>query len=133
MRVLGANILRVVRGAGAPHDLLRQMRALEDAMFAHWEADRTWPLSEISAAVWVHEKPDNWDRYGENARGEWYAERTILSGALRYVAGELIGPPVQASRGSTEVRQGIRDLERLRQAERERWLAAKAVRRRGAR
>lgn len=55
MRALSANILRIVRGAGAPHDLLRQMRALEDAMLAHWEADRSWPLAEISGAVWLHE------------------------------------------------------------------------------
>ncbi len=127
MRNLTANILRIVRGAGAPHELRRQMHALEEAMQAHWAADRTWPISDIAAAVYLREEPENWEQYSEANRAEWYAERQILSGALRYVAGEIIGPRVQASHGSSEMHGGIRELERVRDAENKRWRAENAT------
>ncbi len=121
MRELAANVLRIVRGAGAPYYLRRQMIALLTAMEAHWKADRTWPLQDMTRAVYMHDKPDYWDRLSAEAKAEWYAERQVLSGALRQLAGELVGPPVQASHGHSEMYGGINEIYRLREEEAKPW------------
>lgn len=136
MRDLAANILRIIRGAGAPYELRRQMARLDQAMNDHWEAARQWPYSEIAGAVYLHEKPEAWERYDEHGQAEWYARQRIKSGALRAVAGEILGQQLQASHGETEMHSGMREWDRLCEEERKRWqqrettLAKRAVRKR---
>ena len=63
LRQLTANLLRVVRGAGKPYEIVRETDALVNALVAYRDAVSHWPTSdEFSAMLSVSE------------RGEWRAD-----------------------------------------------------------
>src|SRR5258705_10981212 len=51
LRALTANLLRVVRGAGKPDEVGRNMTACTDAMVAYRNAYGHWPASDVLADI----------------------------------------------------------------------------------
>jgi hypothetical protein len=131
LRELAANILRVVRGAGAPERLGGQMNDCLDAFakdreaFGHWPAP--WTLADIlkienEAEVWRErsglDSPDvqRWSEDGTFDRAE--AIHAICKGALQMTASRLLDQKTQAAAVEHEMYGGIRDLEEARERRR---------------
>lgn len=110
LRELTANLLRVVAGAGKPHQVLQ-----DAANFVHAFVDyhphmsfheRVDGASEILAVREEHRGFDDWKSYE--------AEEDIIVGALRIAASRLLGQRTQEAAGETKMRDGIRYREEAR-------------------
>jgi hypothetical protein len=144
IRETAANMLRIIRGAGKPHELLGQMKAAIDSAIKFRELHNQWPFDVISTDLLLEDEMETILAKGQ--RGEidearidrWWkdgrfdrmmAKHTISKGVLRVIASELIGQDLQKSHGDDEFHQGIQHWIRVRderiQKDRE---AAKAAR-----
>ncbi|BBB94712.1 hypothetical protein [Bradyrhizobium elkanii] len=146
IREVTANFLRIARGAGKPADLLLQMESAMDAALAFQKVYDRCPMDIIESALelktveqhcseGVHQGKfgqadiDRWSEDGTFDRME--AEHTILRGALQVVASELLEQGTQKTAGKRELRNGVRQLQRVlvrkeaREAERARRASSK--------
>jgi hypothetical protein len=133
LRDLAGNLMRVVRGAGKPEEILSDVFAVLKASEAYRATtdDLPPPPHALAAMLSIRPEPRTEPAHplGPNnlLEGECKeAELTVVAGALRVAAARLIGPQVQEKLGSQEMYQGIREIERVRAGERkqtaERWL-----------
>jgi hypothetical protein len=135
IRDCAANMLRIIRGAGKPHELMRQMQKALNASEKFREVHGYWPQDVIANALCledefekhrarVHEGTldqgalDRWWKDGTFER--MTAEHTIYRGALQIVASQLIGQSTQQAAGDRELHDGLRNYERAREDQRER-------------
>jgi hypothetical protein len=132
IRETAANMLRIVRGAGKPYELLVQMKKTIDSAIKYQELHSHWP--EISNYLQIE---DEHHRHMERAqKGEldkatfdlWredgtfermMAENTIMRGAFQTVASQLIGQRTQQTAGEQELHDGLRHWLRIRDERRE--------------
>ncbi|MGI6854370.1 hypothetical protein [Mesorhizobium sp. 1B3] len=114
---LAANLMRISRGAGSPHEILAQCISVVKAYRAFREVCRTWPSHEETLKILSvrRERPAG-AHYDAIDRG---AER-VLSGALRMAAGRLLDQGLQAGHGHNEMFEGIIQIERAREENRKR-------------
>lgn len=125
VREVAANLLRIIRGAGKPDDLLVQMSRAIDAAVKFQELHNGVPQNIIANDLQIRSEDEdfyaglqsgrisqsNFDRWREDGTFEqMLAEHTILRGALQTIASELLGQRTQKSAGRREFRQGINDL-----------------------
>lgn len=131
VRQLTANLIRVTRGAGKPHEIGRQAVALLEAMQAHWDAARFWPFDEMADALQMDERP----KWPPNADPEevnrHYAEQMIVAGALQVVASRLVGQATQQRAGEAELHRGVREMERISDERRKKRAAVALAARKG--
>jgi hypothetical protein len=150
IRDVAANLLRVIRGAGKPHELLLQMKSVIDASGKFQQIYGHWPPSHIFAGE-LHLKSEDEEYWEAQRQGRYtneqverrladgeheriLAEHTIQRGALQMIASALIGQNTQQIAGEGELYEGLRDwaknrkerLERRREAERAAARAATA-------
>jgi hypothetical protein len=144
IRDTAANMLRIIRGAGKPYELLFQMKKAIDSAIKFQELHHHWPSDVIANDLQLEDEMekvlargregtldqvtiDRWWKDGTFDR--MMAEHTIHRGALQAIASELIGQNTQKRSGETEFHDGIRHWIRVRderiQKDRE---AAKAAR-----
>jgi hypothetical protein len=121
---LAANILRIIRGAGKPHQVLLQMKAVIDSAVEFQKVHGYWPDDIIANELHLTSKDDEyWEgqregRYTEEQVDRWLddgeherflAEHTVQRGVLQTIASALIGQNTQQrageriSRGTAEV------------------------------
>jgi hypothetical protein len=109
LRRLTAALIRIVRGAGDPQDILRHVNALIDALLAYETAFGHSPTGhEVREALADDRNLSRLGDFGE-------AQETIVSGALRLVAGRLIRQDLQARHGENELMGGFYRLEEIRE------------------
>jgi hypothetical protein len=120
LRQLSANLIRITRGAGAPHMLAEQARDLLDAFQEHRDKIGHWPTSaaihealEVGQEYRLNENHDLFsdeERFNDERRVTLHhAEETIISGALRIAAARQIGgSPLQLTKGRDEMLKGVR-------------------------
>lgn len=128
LRDLAANIIRVVRGAGKSYDIANQCALVIKAFHQYREQVGCWPSSwEIDQALSIREETENptyddaWER--EHARD------SIIRGALQVTASRLVGQNTQEQRGRSEMMDGVRELEHIREEARKRMAEAERARR----
>jgi hypothetical protein len=124
IRDTAANMLRMIRGAGKPYEVLLQMRRTIDSAIKFQELHDHWPSSATivnalqlegayeTAVARARERNDqaSIDRWTEDGTfDEMMAEHTILCGALQIVASELVGQTLQKQSGEREFHDGIRE------------------------
>jgi hypothetical protein len=116
IRQLTANLLRIVRGAGSPDafadhlgDVVVAFRAYEVA-FGHRPGG-----DEVQQAMAAEETGD-WDGYRA-------AKESLIRGALRLVAGRLLGQDLQAQHGENEMMDGVSRLEEIHEEKLRKWRA----------
>src|SRR6185312_10180354 len=115
LRDITANLLRVVRGAGKPYEIVRQTSALVEALVAYQKAVGHWPPSHELAGMLSFERDEQWQsRVSGSALARIYAQERVVRGALQIVASRLIGQTTQERAGDSEMYDGIRDLEAAR-------------------
>ena len=121
---LAANMLRVIRGAGRPHEIGEQTIAVLTAMETYRKDVGFWPdANEISDSLSFYERPNWFGQISPPDQERWYAERTVMRGALQSIASSLLGQRTQETAGHHEMYQGINEIGRLRAEERARWAA----------
>jgi hypothetical protein len=117
IRILAANLLRVVRGAGKAYGLLPQCLACVEAARAYYDAHGHWPSTHLYSE-WL-----NWDsaesaipidKRSAYAIEREMAERQIARGVLQIVASRLLGERPQEAAGHREFADGLDILERAR-------------------
>lgn len=124
-RQLAANILRVIRGAGRPEQLVDQVIALRDEMA---NAPPGITVSEVNEkmAEALSGGIDELDTEHGNAAEE------IQRGALRKIAAQLLRQQLQASAGDHDFWKAIQRLDRQREdARRARAKLTSGARKRG--
>ena len=111
-RVLAANIIRVVRGAGRPDEIGLQAVALVEAMQRHWETTQSWPNEEIANELRLASREP---RTVDGIWSEWEsAEHRMITGALQIAASRLIDQPTQEAAGRREMITGLMRIEAIR-------------------
>ena len=144
IREVAANMLRIIRGAGKPYELLPQMKTAIDTAIKFQELHNHWPTDVIASDLLLDDGVETWlsrlrdgtidqasiDRWWEDGTFEkMMAEHTISQGALRTIAAELVGQDLQKSHGKNEFHEGIFHWIRVRDERRQRAMeAAKAAR-----
>jgi hypothetical protein len=144
IREVAANMLRIIRGAGKPYELLPQMKTAIDAAIKFQELHNHWPTDVVASDLLLEDEMETWlarardgtidqasiDRWWEDGTFEkMMAEHTIVQGALRITAAELVGQDLQKSHGKNEFREGVYAWIRVRDERRQRAMeAAKAAR-----
>lgn len=123
IREVAANMLRIIRGAGKPHEILMQMKSVIDAALKFREVNDSWPYDIIANELhlksedeefregerqgrYTSEQVDRWLADGEYDR--ILAEHTIQRGALQMIASALIGQNTQERAGESEFHDGLR-------------------------
>ena len=104
-----ANLIRVIRGAGKPeqivHDALDVFEAFTCA--AEINSNRAYPYHEVALELHGRAFPTT-QTYDDHEE----AINTILRGALQIIASRLVGQAVQEGAGRREMEKGIRRLRR---------------------
>jgi hypothetical protein len=155
LRDTAANMLRIIRGAGKPYELLRQLQKTLEAAIRFQEAHGHFPdvasylsfESEYQKTLdRIHRGELNRsymsDRWEDDTFARMIAEHGIICGALQLVASDLIGQRTQRAAGHSELHKGVHELERIREerikkeraaARAARPMTKKPLRRRGKR
>jgi hypothetical protein len=131
IRECAANMLRIVRGAGKPHEILLQMKKAIDTAVKFQEVHGYFPSSDfIQSELKLydeHERQSDREREGQLGQetiDRWredgffermLAKHTICRGALQIAASGLIGQDTQQRNGEHEFHEGLHQLERLRE------------------
>lgn len=128
LRTLAANLLRIVRGAGRPSELGRQMSDVIDRYIAYREAVGHWPPSETILEILRVSRTDNLDAWVASFRpgiDEASIDRSLKDGtydraraddeivraALQIAASKLVGQRLQEATGHNDLSGAIRALE----------------------
>lgn len=133
VRECAANMLRVIRGAGKPHELLLQMKKVIDSAVKFQELHGYWPDDVIAGKLRLDDERheclercragdlsqaavDRWRTDG--TLDEMSAEYITFCGALQIIASRMIGQKTQESAGDSEFHHGLRELEEIRERRR---------------
>lgn len=129
---LAANIIRVVRGAGKPHEVIAQCdEVVKTAIEVREKSGRLpSPESVANTLLLEHERIVEYDSFWA---GRQHAVRRMVKGSLQIAASRLLNQQTQILRGESEMEDGFRDLERLHEELRkQREAEARAARARAA-
>jgi hypothetical protein len=134
LRELAANIIRIVRGAGRPFELLRQMSEVLQIFQKYHDTVGHWPSSDlISKALKVPSssqelyqrvgsgelREDDFNRWsGDGTIQRMDAIHTICRGAAQILASKLVRQNTQEAAGEHELYQGFQALEDVRKEQR---------------
>ncbi|PJR16786.1 hypothetical protein [Sinorhizobium meliloti] len=130
--VLAANVIRVVRGAGKPDDIIFQCNDVVKAAVEYKDkVGRFVSSHSVAGALRLpRERVDDYDSFHGQRQ---LAMREMMDGSLQVVASRLLGQLTQEHRGEREMFEAFRDLERIYQdLRKQREAEAKAARTRAA-
>lgn len=126
LRDMTANLLRIVRGAGKPYEIVRQTDELVQALVAYQRAVGHWPPSHELADILSIDRNEEWrSQLKSSELSRLYAEERIVRGALQKAASRLIGQTTQERAGESEIYDGLRDLDAARAEHRREMDAAR--------
>ena len=134
-----ANMLRVIRGAGRPYELVKQFSNVVQIAIKFRDAFGHWPPSHMlgemlamhdevhemdekqSAGRFTKADMDRW--YEDGTMDRKYAEQSIKAGALQIVASQFVGQTLQERAGESEMSDGINKAIAGRQKSNKYWKA----------
>lgn len=123
LRELAANIIRVVRGAGKPDDIIDQCNdVLKAAIDYHDKGHRFVSYHTVAEALRLdRDDIDDYDSYFGRRK---LAIRRMVKGSLQIAASRLLQQQTQVHRGEAELDDGFIELESLREERRKQREAA---------
>jgi len=125
---LAANIIRVVRGAGRPEDIIRQCADVVNAAVSFDDKSGRW-VSPYAIASAIHLEHDQIVDYETYWAGRQLAMRRMIRGSLQVAASKLLDQRLQIDQGQREMNDAYTELERLHEELRkERAAKARAAR-----
>lgn len=121
LRILGANMLRVMRGAGRPYSLISEMADVVQAVREVHDVAGTYPMPEVFAnaldpQLAKNERNEWRATVDEATKQRWQDDGTfdredadweIIHGAMQIAASELLGQKPQEASGKREMVEGI--------------------------
>ncbi|WP_373413736.1 hypothetical protein [Ensifer aridi] len=132
LRELAANIIRVVRGAGKPDDIIDQCNEVLKTAIEYQDKTKRF-VHHYSVAAALHLKPERVRDYDSFEGQRQLALHQMIKGSLQVTASRLLGQLTQENRGEREMFEAFRELEHLYQELRKKREAkAKAARAKGA-
>jgi hypothetical protein len=138
VRAAAANMLRIIRGAGKPHELLIQLSDVVSAAVKVRDFTGYLPTDLMVTILQGESKTEAiWERYrkGEIDKAtidRWqedgtidkaYAESSIQAGALQIIASRFVYQTLQERAGETEMRDGIKTAIAAKQKSKKYWEA----------
>jgi hypothetical protein len=138
LRAAAANMLRIIRGAGKPYELLIQLSDVVSAAVKVRDVTGHLPIDLMVTILQGESKTEAiWERYGKGEIDKatidrWqedgtidkeYAESSIQAGALQIIASRLVYQTLQERAGETEMRDGINKAIAARQKSNKYWEA----------
>lgn len=132
-----ANMLRIIRGAGKPYELVAQCNEVVKAAIKFKDAFGHWPpphvLGEMlamydevhamddkqAAGRFTKEDMDRW--YEDGTMDRKYAIETIKAGVLQTIASQFVGQTLQQRAGESEMRDGINKVIAAKKKSQEYW------------
>lgn len=132
LRELAANLIRVVRGAGKPQEVIFQCDKVVKAALEYRESAGHLPTSfSVASALGLeHERIRDYESFEGQLQ---LATRKMMDGGMQIVASRLLNQMTQERRGDSELYEGFRDLERLFEERRKEREAEERARRSAAR
>jgi hypothetical protein len=111
LRDLASNLMRVVRGAGKPHEIVRQTRALMEAFADYHEATGEPPSADVLADILSIERdPEIIQHLERHQVDRLDAEQLVIHGALQVAASRLVEQKTQETVGRHELHEGVRAI-----------------------
>ncbi len=109
---LAANLIRVVRGAGKPDDVIDHCVGVVNAAVEYQEITKRYPRAfDVASTLRLeHERITDYDSFWA---GRQLAIRDMISGSLQVAASTLIGQRLQINQGEKEMDGAFREMERL--------------------
>lgn len=101
-----SNWLRVMRGAGKPHLMIRHLYELANAVKKAVDDGNVYKANCEIESVLQDAVPSYW-----NGRERDESYHTIVRGSLQLLASKLVGQGTQQIRGESEINDGIREME----------------------
>lgn len=123
IRELAANLMRMTRGAGKPHESGTQANNLVKAYLAYKETVGHWPPSDLLTIALRLYRYDATLGHSDAELDNQFSMEQIVHGSLQLAASTLLDQPLQISAGKDQLHNGIRSLERAREERRRLWLA----------
>jgi hypothetical protein len=137
-----ANLLRVMRGAGRPDDLLYQLNGVLKAATQILDLTGQLPVEIMTTIlhgrsetqnIWERRQRgeiddatiDQWEKDGTISRK--YAEEVIHAGVLQVIASQLVRQDLQLRAGTKEFNDGIRRLAEAEEKSQKYWRAIHGV------
>ena len=112
LRALAANIIGIVRGAGKPLELSRDVEAFTAALAAFKDAagrnPKAWELAEI---LRVDLDPKSAVPRSEEEMAEFYARHAIVQASLQLAATRLLGREDEAAAAYADLHKALSGLE----------------------
>lgn len=121
-REMVANLLRVMRGAGRPTHLPDQIIEVALAIQKAGKHTNAWYIGEEIREVLDSAFPSWADECDRQS-----AMHTIAQGSLQYLASNLVHQRAQAAAGEREIDSGMKEIEYVRERNRERMRAEQAA------
>ncbi|WP_296597541.1 hypothetical protein [Phenylobacterium sp.] len=116
---LTANLIRVVRGAGRPGDIIEQVVGLTEALREYGDAAGHLPAGdELAGMIRLESREVVVGHVSESSAAWHYAEQRMVRGALQMAASSLLGQLTQRAAGSQELFNGLFEIERMREENR---------------
>jgi hypothetical protein len=122
-RELAANLMRITRGAGKPYIVVDEALSLAEAAREFREAWGVWPHNEIAAAIALPDYVHRTDLSDADFSIE-FGKHQAVRGALQFVASTLLDQKIQVRSGESDLMQGMREVERGREMNRQEWQAS---------
>ncbi|UFX41724.1 hypothetical protein HAP47_0020650 [Bradyrhizobium sp. 41S5] len=141
---VAANLLRIIRGAGKPYEILIQMKAVIDASVKFQELHGYWPSDVMANELRWTSKDEKYrqgvadGRYTKEQLERWLsdgrydellARHTIECGVLQVIASELVGQSTQQAAGDREFHEGMYEWIKSREERRRKEAKAEHPRR----
>lgn len=119
LRVLAANVMRVSRGAGKPHEIASDCERVLDAFRTCHEKMGAWPSSYEIDQVLSIQNPLLDSNVCERLP-EYYCQKlrlddALLRGALQVAASRLLGQDLQIGAGERQMAKARHGLQRLKE------------------
>lgn len=125
VRELTANLLRITRGAGKPHEVMRQVTDLAAAMRGYHAVTGFGPVDEMAHLPDVSESWETMQSWSAENQEREYAKQAIRRGVLQIVASRLVGQKPQEAAGDYELQNGMNELKRVQAEANKAWEASR--------
>lgn len=125
-RILAANILRIMRGAGKPHLLMEDISRFVQTAREFFDAHGFWPTQELSSYLSYQDRERDYSQFDDAARMRAYAVDDMIAGSLQIAASRLLGQRTHISAGETQLSRGAADWEEGWELERARFRSERA-------
>jgi hypothetical protein len=126
LQELTANLMRVSRGGGDPHEVVGRVQAFASSLVDHQnQTGKPVPVDEFSAALSVSTDAELISRLGDDEAEHLQETDAVIRGALQVAASRILRQRTYEALGRAEMHEGMRAIIRIQEAAAKKALSAK--------